>query len=325
MAPSSLGVHVTLDRPDGFAAGDPLDEAALTRTPPDAFVLVSRGSDVCARAALFWSRTPLLEGKRTGLIGHFWASDEAATRRLLDEVCAAVAARGAELAIGPINGSTWEKYRFVTWSDGSPPFFLEPTNPEAWPGWWEGAGFRVCASYSSLERSKLGEYESLAARAEPQTPRGMTITGVSADDWESVLRRVWPVVDEAFAAAFLYRSIGEDAFVAEYGSARPLVDPRLCRLAEVDGRVIGFSFAYLDPIERQTGSARRSIVFKTVAARKGQRIGWALLHDMDVQGMAIGATHVIGALMHDATISKAMSGPFSVPRRRYALFARAAG
>ena len=37
-------------------------------------------------------------------------------------------------AVGPLDGSTWRRYRLVTERGVEPPFFMEPDNPDDWPG-----------------------------------------------------------------------------------------------------------------------------------------------------------------------------------------------
>jgi len=50
-------------------------------------------------------------------------------------------AAGCALAAGPVDGDTWHRYRLVTWSDGTPPFSLEPFSPLAAVAAWRGADF----------------------------------------------------------------------------------------------------------------------------------------------------------------------------------------
>ena len=56
-----------------------------------------------------------------------------------------LAAERCTIAIGPVDGNTWQRYRLITEPGTEPPFFLEPDNPDAWPGQFTAAGFTPLA------------------------------------------------------------------------------------------------------------------------------------------------------------------------------------
>ena len=43
------------------------------------------------------------------------------------------------MAVGPMDGSTWRRYRFITERGAEPAFFLETYNPDVWPLNFTGA------------------------------------------------------------------------------------------------------------------------------------------------------------------------------------------
>jgi hypothetical protein len=313
-------------RPDDFATGLPLDEDSLARCPADAFVVVRLGTATVARAALYWLRTPALEGKRTGFIGHFWAATADATRAVLDEACRALREAGAAVAVGPINGSTWEKYRFVTGGDGSPPFLLEPTNPPEWPGWWEAAGFAKLARYTSRVRDDLTQHDELGPKAwAPLAARGVRLVHVGPEEIESALHRVFPLVSDAFSTAFLYAPVTEEAFVAQYIGVKAILDPRFCVLAEQDGEVLAFLLSHPDRAEQAQTGRLRTIVNKTIAARPGNRIANVLFHEIDRAAREAGAERVINALMFEKAHTTTMLGGYGRLLREYAIWSRGLG
>src|ERR1043166_31608 len=79
---------------------------------------------VVARCSLWWRRTPSLARHRVGLIGHYAASLPEAAGVLLERACGELASVGCTLAVGPMDGSSWRRYRFVTRFGTEPPFFL---------------------------------------------------------------------------------------------------------------------------------------------------------------------------------------------------------
>src|SRR5437660_524545 len=50
---------------------------------------------------------------RSGLIGHYEAVDAEAGTALLRHACQLLAAQGADRVLGPMNGSTWARYRLA--------------------------------------------------------------------------------------------------------------------------------------------------------------------------------------------------------------------
>jgi hypothetical protein len=84
--------------------------------------------EVLAKCALWWSATPQFEGSRVGFIGHYERSDERAAQTLLQLVRKRLALAGCGIVVGPVDGSTWHRYRFVTERGDRPPFLLEPVS-----------------------------------------------------------------------------------------------------------------------------------------------------------------------------------------------------
>jgi len=118
-----------------------LTAAELDAHAPDGSWLVVNGDAVLARASAWWRTAPPLPGESLGAVGHFAAVNREAARLVLDTACEVLRARGATLAVGPMDGNTWRRYRLVVDAGTEPPFFLEPTNPPEWPRWFTDAGW----------------------------------------------------------------------------------------------------------------------------------------------------------------------------------------
>ena len=74
---------------------------------------------------------------------------------MLSRACAALEAAGCATAIGPMDGTTWRRYRFMVDRGPEPAFFLEPDNPDDWPQHWRSAGFSILATYTSAANEDL--------------------------------------------------------------------------------------------------------------------------------------------------------------------------
>lgn len=294
---------------------------------PDAHVEVADGQTLRARCSLWWRTVPSLDDHRLGLIGHYAAADAASGGRLLALACARLRGERCTLAVGPIDGSTWRRYRFVT--DRVPAasrsrFFLEPDNPDAWPLHFQADGFRVLATYRSALATQLRQPTVAADNA--FRDRGVIIRTLDAGDGED-LRRVYQASVASFAGNFLYTPISESEFVDQYRAVLPFVHPELVTIAELDGEIVGFLFAVPDILEasRTTACAGRTIVVKTLAVTprcRGMGLGTLLFTKTNAAAMRMGFTGAIHALMHDGNTSQRISGDAHTIRR-YALFARA--
>ena len=112
----------------------PIDPQELLRHAParHAWVRTDEG-ELLARCSWWISDTPPLPEHRVGVIGHYAAARTDAGVQMLEHACARLADAGCTIAVGPMDGNTWRKYRFVTDRGIEPPFFLEPENPVEWP------------------------------------------------------------------------------------------------------------------------------------------------------------------------------------------------
>src|SRR5262249_61831728 len=90
--------------------------------PDEHWLLTNNGREAIGHCSLWSRNVPAYPGHRLGLIGHYAARDTAAAQRLLSHACARLAAGGCGLAIGPMGGSAWRRYRFVCGPGAAPPF-----------------------------------------------------------------------------------------------------------------------------------------------------------------------------------------------------------
>src|SRR5215831_11340545 len=98
--------------PLGQASFDPSD---LDRHQPDEhWLLLSDGREAIGHCSLWSRNVPPYPGHRLGLIGHYATRDDTAAKRLLEQACARLSENGCTLAVGPLDGSTWRRYRLIS-------------------------------------------------------------------------------------------------------------------------------------------------------------------------------------------------------------------
>lgn len=279
-----------------------------------------------ARCSLWWRHAPAHGAETVGLIGHFAALDEPAARHLLAHACAELANRGCTLAIGPMDGNTWRRYRFITERYMEPTFFLEPDNPPAWPRYFCAADFAPLAHYSSALTEDLTERDPrIAKTANRWQQRGIRVRPLSLDDFERELAAIYALSTASFCGNFLYTPIAEAEFIAQYRKARPYIRPELTLLAEADDRLVGFLFALPDALQAARGEPVDTIIVKTVAVLPDRQCaglgGWMVGRVQEI-AHELGYRRAIHALMHDDNRSRNISNHYARPIRRYTLYAR---
>lgn len=292
-------------------------------------LLVLRGERPVARASL--AVAPGLHGVQgeSGLVGHFEAHDAESAQALLVEARAALAARGVRRVLGPMNGSTWGRYRLALPAEddsvrGAAPFLGEPVNPAEYAAWFASAGFEVAARYESrVDESPHEPAPDSHALAERVEASGIRVRALDLARFEAELRVLYDLSLATFADNLYYTPIAWGEFHAQYDRLRGMLRPELVLIAEDPaGRPVAFQFAYLDPLAGATGVA--CAVVKTVATlpeARGMGLAGYMLDLLRERAHALGARSVIHALMHVANFSMKMSSRHrSRVFRRYALY-----
>ncbi len=257
----------------------------------------------------------------SGLIGHYEAVDLEAGVRIIREASRLLMERGAARVLGPMNGSTWARYRFAVPREVTDPpadmgdwFAGEPCNPPSYPDHWEaaGAGMSIVSEYESRS-------EPLAAVSE--TPSGVhRIRPIDTTAFDKELETLHAVSLDAFDENYLYSPISFDVFAQMYAPFRTRLDPEFVLLAgDADGKVIGFIFSYADPLSLRDGRPTRLIVKTLAVAKAGRdrRVSSALLDRVRRLAYERGFVEVISALMRSDNVTRGMA-----ERRSSRLFRR---
>lgn len=291
------------------------------------WMIVASDDNAVARCSLWWRNTPAYPAQRLGLIGHYASRDSDAAAQLLKLACGQLAAQGCTLAIGPMDGNTWQRYRLLTERGNEPAFFLEPDNPDDWPNHFSDNGFGVLAGYFSTLNANLAQSgDNLTQAAQRAANRGVQVRPFKPDRFEEELGQIYRLSLASFSQNFLYTPINEADFVALYQPLRPYIRPELILLAERDGQPIGFLFALPDWLQAQRGAAIDTVIIKTVAVHPDHQVGGLgslLVARCQEMAYHLGYRRAIHALMHERNASRKISRRNETATiRRYVLFAR---
>jgi predicted N-acetyltransferase YhbS len=323
---------VVLDPSDPLPVIDagihPLSESDRRRHAPDRHVLVldPRGRLV-ARCSCWWTATPALETYRVATLGHFAAASQSAAHEVLDAACGELTAVGCTMAIGPLDGNTWRRYRFIVERGTEPPFFLEPDNDDAWPEHWRSAGFSTLTTYTSALATSLAVDEAkIRTTAGRLAERGIAIRTFDPDRADDELQRIFALSLEAFQRNFLYTPISDAEFLEQNRRLVPLLLPELVLLAEERGQLVGFLLAVPDVVEKKIANGANTLILKTIAvapALNGAGLGGQLVAMALKRAQELNFHRAIFALMHEDNASQRISRRYGQAMRRYALFSKA--
>ena len=280
-----------------------------------------------AECSLWWSHTPPLPNHTVGTIGHYHADCDSAAETLLALACDRLRRAGCSYAIGPMDGNSWRRYRFVTDAGSEPPFFLEPENPPQWPLQFAAAGLCPLATYISSLNLDLGQKDIRLTKArERLRSLGVSLRSLCQGELESYLPRLYRVCCEAFRNNYLYAELAESDFVHQYKKVLPVLRPELLIVAEQRLETVGFVFGVPDLLRESRGMPLDTFIIKTVAIlprRELSGLGSVLVGEVQQLGADMGFRRCIHALMQTGNmLARNISRVYAERIRTYSLFAK---
>ena len=304
---------------------EPLDAGMFRLNHPARHLaLQDTTNGLLARCSLWRARDAHGAPTTTGLIGHYAARDADVGRELLEHASNRHRAEGCDRVVGPMDGSTWHRYRLLTERGTEPAFFLEPDNPDDWPRHFTDAGFVPLASYTSALNSDLNRVDPRSDRRRAELERsGITLRTIDVARFHVELGAIHALSLAAFARNFLYSPIGLETFLASYDPIRRHLVPELVLLAERDGQLVGFIFGIPDLMEPARGEPLSTVIVKSMAVHPafgGHGLGGVLMDDCQRAARKLGFERAIHALMRETNRSRLISSRYGTTIRRYTLY-----
>lgn len=287
------------------------------------FVLLISGK-VQARAALYNNPHLHYQGKKAYCIGNYEAvNDKEIAFALLMHIFKAAKREGADFLIGPMNGSTWDPYRFSV-HHNYPNFFLEPYHRLYYNEHFVGAGFNIIAKYfSSIEADLNFVNPAVAQREDELKQAGVTFRNINLQEYEKELEKIYYFNAVAFSSNFLYTPIDKDEFVKKYAETKGLIDPEFVILAEdAEGSLIGYLFCINDFYNKK----EKSLIVKTAVRhpdKKWKGTGHVIGNMICARALKKQYQFLIHSFMYEDGTSVAMSKNFSATVfKNYVLFGK---
>ncbi|MCH2198582.1 MAG: GNAT family N-acetyltransferase [Flavobacteriales bacterium] len=262
-----------------------------------ALVALNASAEAVGMVCLYKGGQMKYHNKRVWSLGNYeWLHDESPSQ-LFDFASAEAKKHGAEVLVGPLNGSTWKSYRFRDQSQEEVPLFAgekihESQYNEQWRSYFQQHFRYYSALDTAFNTSAILSDQEIATIQERYELRNINL-----NEWEAQLDALYDFNQRSFQTNFLFTEISRKSFHDQYNQVKPIIDPRFTLLAYDDDQLVGFIFAY--PDFSMTESKRA--ILKTVARDpdpKHARLGTWLVYSLNQVLKAQGFQEVIHAFIY---------------------------
>ncbi len=214
-----------------------------------AYLLAEReGRPVGRIAAIVNHRHNEFHDERTGFFGFFECENVAVTARALFEAAEGwLRERGMEQVRGPMNFSTNEECGLLVDGFGKEPAIMMPYNPPYYGTLIEGAGYRKEKDLLAYALDRAPAPERLVRGVERLARREKaTVRPIDPKHFERDVGIIKDIYNAAWEENWGFVPMTDEEFDFMAREMKPVYDPDLCLIAEVEGEPAGFSLALPD-------------------------------------------------------------------------------
>lgn len=284
------------------------------------FVLLAE-SKVVGRFALYDNSKVKIGVERTILLGSYeCVNDIEVSQELLKLAKEKAAELGASKMVGPMEGSSWNNYRFTV-SD-EPFFFTEMIHKPYYPTQFLESGFEVLKTYSSTLNLKVEvDVDRFLEFEKRIRDKKLVIRNVNLKDFESELTKIAVFSNAAFKSNYLFSEYTSESFVEKYLPVKQFIVEDLFSLVEDEqGELQGFLFC----IPNYFDKSNKSFVVKSMAIlpkRELAGLGVFLGERIHKKALGLGYSEAIHAYMIDDNMSVGLSNRFHAkPYKKHHLY-----
>lgn len=285
------------------------------------YVILNEGMAV-GRLAFYANEQLKYNGEKAAAIGSYECVDHTDTSmELLNYAKNIAVENGCTWLIGPMEGSTWNNYRFSLHNDERN-FFLEPFHYIYYNEQFKNAGFEPIAEfYSALDRHLDFDSENHLANQKIFEEQELIFRNLNKDDLSNELKKIGQFSIESFAHNFLYTPITTSEFLEKYNKIEPLIDPELVWLAEDNkGSLVGLAFSIKD----FSDVSGKTIIIKSLARKRNSAYSGLGRHLSELiinSAVKLGYENIIHAFMKSDNASLRISkDQDSKSYKKYALY-----
>lgn len=302
-----------------FKSGESIPEQHLHTC----LVIKDRDKPV-ARAALYFNPDLKYKGHRAAGIGLVESiHDTAAFEFLISRAASLAGENDFSYLIGPMNGSTWEAYRF-NFENYFPLFFTEQLQQEYYNDLMVQTGFETISEYfSSFTYDVAFRFPEFEALNRHFLDLGVQVSPILPQHYLDELPALYEFLSAAFQRNFLYTPVSKEQFIHKYSEFLPLVDPDyVLKANDAEGKLIGIYFCIPDVYN----ASEKTLIIKSAARDpdpEWRGLGhWIGQHIYD-NALKNGFEKIIHAFMKTDGTSNTISQNFlGKPFKQYRLYGK---
>jgi hypothetical protein len=266
----------------------------------------------------------------TGLLGcvdfssESFGRDATTLRALVDSACGWLSEQGMRTARGPMNFSTWNSYRAITYSTEYPAFLGENVL-DARYGAFFAEVMKPVATYRTALVSDVEKGQAVARTAKidrAEQEHGITLRHIPREQVGSELAMLYQVASRIFPCDWSFAPIAADEFrELLFPVSQAVPDFHLLVAQAPGGEPIGLCYGYASP-----GITPKTAVLKTfgvVPEWQSKMISYLLAYRFHMDLIAKGYQHFLHAMMKEDNRSRHMSDYYATKVRGYTLYERA--
>jgi hypothetical protein len=204
-----------------------------------ALFVADRGRARCtAMVNRRWQRD---KGDDAGFIGYFAAAPDGA-KQAVEMLGAAerwLADKGATHALGPFNGAAFHGLGTLTDAYDEDPAFPLPWQPPHYPEVFRTAGYEPARPFWVYEIDLTSERYHTVSRRALDNAR-CAVRPIDKKRWAAEFETLRVVFNETFRSEWEFHAMTGPEFREQFDQFKPVLDPMLHLIAEVDGEPAGF-------------------------------------------------------------------------------------
>jgi GNAT superfamily N-acetyltransferase len=218
-------------------------KSAYTKDMSIQAFIASNGADEVARcAAMINPRYQEAKQEKVGFIGYFAAAAECGPiiMQMFNQAESWLKSREVSRVIAPFNGNAMLGYGLLTDGYEEEPILTNGWNPPYYVTYFEQAGYRP--TYPLLVYTTdftTPMYQESVEQA--KTSKTFKARQVDMKKWRSDLDIFRELTNEGFKTEWEWYPLSSDEFYETFNQIKPIYDPGLMMLAEVDGKPAGIS------------------------------------------------------------------------------------
>ncbi|MGL4599194.1 MAG: hypothetical protein ACRCYO_16860, partial [Bacteroidia bacterium] len=227
------------------------------------FLVVVDDAHTCGVMALYRNTSLDKNDTRYLMLGNYCCIDDStAANYLLSRAEAIAKELNCTHLLGPMNGTTWDAYRFCI-GIASPDYFSEQPCMAWFSEQWKANGFQIRENYvTTVDRKLHCDAPEILEREQSLQIQGIRMRTIAGENYVSELPRIFQFCTQTFRANVLYSGISEARFFEKHAGLNAYMHSETTLIAEnSSGEIVGLIFCFADHFS----TTKKRLIIKTVA------------------------------------------------------------